>query len=1157
MTKTTSRLTTLYQRTTDALSELRFGSIRDSLFGYDLFISYDFDEAGDFAEKLKSLAEASTPPLRCFLDREDFSIGDELTEAARRRLRMSRHLAVIVTPGVGQPDSWVPKELEIFTAGGERKLDRIAPLNVAGALQKLPADADVRRYLPFSEGPQGEKSMLFHPISQSELEEGPSPETLQRLQSFVGARRIDRIRLRFFQAASAVLLVLTAIAVGLAVVADRQRQQAQRARDQALAALRTQSRMLLDFSTSARQSGDTLGASLLALEGLPDERSGDAVRRAWPYVPELERQLFDHAARLRDLALLPVRLPDGGPFVYNDDTSRLLVGGHLHDGETGELIAALMETGSVVPTIFFAKHGEWVVYVEEEESRVRIARASDGSEVTGLLPSPEGVAEIVVDATAAVAVTIHEDGSVLLQRIGGSATTIRPPDDDSQDFSEIAAWGDVAFDPRSRVFVLTAEDETAELWRIDGPIRAAVIEESEPIRAAVFSPSGERFITLPRAAENDEAPVHLYSTATGEPQLTFSGHRGTVWDAEFSQDGERLLTGASDNTARLWDVRTGETIAAMRGHTTDVVNVTFVGADGDRILTRGQSSTGLEKDDKTVRLWNRDGSFLEALTHSDAWVSDLAIHPDRTAVAISYADVGTKLWDLESGTPQGMIAAHRSYIRGTLYSSDGGRLATISDDGTLRFWTTNEVNPWIVSAHHPDRWQILHDLAVPTPAVVSEAALDDDGRLLATVAGERGERTLHVWSIEGETASQVHEVLIDTATTLFMAEGVTAAVEADRLVLRDLYLRTVRDALPWEGGAPRCLTIGAGGDLWAFADEDGTLVVRDSKNPAEIWRLSHPPPGVTAMALDASGRKLVTVAADGVARWWRSGAAKPIASWSPKEASTVRMVADRAGKLLALASDEAEVDVFDMNGRRECRFRSERNLNVSPYIPEEMIVMTFSPAGDRLAVATDHVIEIRDLGSGVLERTLLGHDEDVAGYRDFSAIYYTHSANVVSVAFTSDGGRLISASEDGTARIWDLATGETVAVLSGHGAAVRNPVGDITRTDVPEVFFFRGVTQAVPTADDRLVITASLDGTARVWPLFASTQAFVDHVKSNATYCLTPLQRQAYRLDPDPPDWCIESRKWPYQGEEWQDWLAARRRGESIPAPEIDESLIP
>jgi WD40 repeat protein len=73
-----------------------------------------------------------------------------------------------------------------------------------------------------------------------------------------------------------------------------------------------------------------------------------------------------------------------------------------------------------------------------------------------------------------------------------------------------------------------------------------------------------------------------------------------------------------------------------------------------------------------------------------------------------------------------------------------------------------------------------------------------------------------------------------------------------------------------------------------------------------------------------------------------------------------------------------------------------------------------------------------------------------------------HRAVVYDVRFSADGTRLVSASVDGTARVWDLATGRAEHVLRGHRGAVN-----------AAAFTARG--DAVATAGD--------DATIRVWTL--------------------------------------------------------------------------
>jgi hypothetical protein len=75
------------------------------------------------------------------------------------------------------------------------------------------------------------------------------------------------------------------------------------------------------------------------------------------------------------------------------------------------------------------------------------------------------------------------------------------------------------------------------------------------------------------------------------------GHTDQVVSVAFSPDGQTILTGSADHTARLWDVATGEKIRVFTGHTSSVNSVDF-SPDGHWILTGS--------DDNTARIWETD-----------------------------------------------------------------------------------------------------------------------------------------------------------------------------------------------------------------------------------------------------------------------------------------------------------------------------------------------------------------------------------------------------------------------------------------------------------------------------------------------------------------------------------------------------------------------
>jgi hypothetical protein len=145
-----------------------------------------------------------------------------------------------------------------------------------------------------------------------------------------------------------------------------------------------------------------------------------------------------------------------------------------------------------------------------------------------------------------------------------------------------------------------------------------------------------------------------------------------------------------------------------------------------------------------------------------------------------------------------------------------------------------------------------------------------------------------------------------------------------------------------------------------------------------------------------------------------------------------------------------------------------------------------------------------------------------------------HDHFVTRLEYSPDGGILLTRSEDTTVRLWNANTGQVIRVL----------------TDVGGMFNGRF------TPDGSKVLTEA-GGPAfakpwrgRLWPVFVDVPAMIDTAKAEATRCLARSQRLAAFLDAEPPAWCIEGKKWPYDTQAWRDWLGFRRENLHPPLPD-------
>ncbi len=406
----------------------------------------------------------------------------------------------------------------------------------------------------------------------------------------------------------------------------------------------------------------------------------------------------------------------------------------------------------------------------------------------------------------------------------------------------------------------------------------------------------------------------------------------------------------------------------------------------------------------------------------------VAYSPDGHRIVTGGADNTAWVWDVSTGKALLPLSGHSGPIRSVGFSPDGQRIVTGSWDGTAKVWNASgNAEPLTLTNHTGE---------------VFSVAFFPDGQRVVTASFDQ---TVRVW--DALTGGQ-----------LLKLEGHTNRVWAVAV-------------------SPDGSRIASGG--W-----DQAVRVWDANSGIPLLTFQADTDAVLAVAFSPDGQRIVTGGLDHTARIWHASNGKLIFTLKGHSAPVSAAAFSPDGNRIATASDDQTVRFWDLASREE--LTQFRELFPLKGHGARISSIAFSPDGQQIVTAGGSVTF--SPGSQFFDTLPGNHSAKIwnaSGSREFRTLE-GHSNAVWTVVFSADGRNLASSSFDGSARLWDSATGQPLWTMPGaHTAPVR---------------------ALALSPDGERLVSASFDHTARVWDLTGAREpvSFANHTREVYTVAFSP-----------------------------------------------------
>jgi len=530
-----------------------------------------------------------------------------------------------------------------------------------------------------------------------------------------------------------------------------------------------------------------------------------------------------------------------------------------------------------------------------------------------------------------------------------------------------------------------------------------------------------------------ERPKPQSPQVAGTPPLLMldtGGHMALIKDIAFTPDGTQLVSASADKTIRVWDLATGKTARFIRGEADQgdpgKIYAMALSPDGRWLATAGLLS-GTRELKCAIRLYDfATGKLIGLLKGHDNVVNGLAFSPDGKYLISGSGDRDAIIWDVEQKSLKHRLEGHTAQIYAVGFTPDSARAVTGSNDNTLRLWSVADgseiahmigpqdnvyalaVAPDGRIASGDDSGKIwlwdgktgeFIEILAQQESDISSLSFSPDGKLLLSGAGSLGSSSkcfvFDVSSGDIHLEYDKHDNLV--RATAISPDGRWAATGGGDN--QEIHIWDLKTGEPRRRANSEPLILkGAGKGTWSVGfSDDGRRIAWGSISSYQ----THNDRGPLKFALtlpigdEVLGRP-VTLTEDEAKRFRRAEIVRGSLSLSHRKGGLY----DRSDAILEIRDGDQLLAAIERDATDGIRHRSYT------FAPDGKAVVSSGANGALFAYGLDG----RTLGE-----------------------FVGHTSDVWAVTASANGRYLVTAGDDQTVRLWNLATRELIVTLF-HGS---------------------------------------------------------------------------------------------------------------------------